>query len=99
MQGDEKVMCWCGLINGNIILHWFDKNESVNGATYLEMLKTAVWPKVRAVATRNQYWFQQDCEPLREKAAELVVQKKFRHGGQEGRARGRHQGSGQLGRD
>ena len=60
VQGDEKVMCWCGLINGKIIIHWFNKNESVNGATYLKMLKTAVWPKVRAVATRNQYWFQQD---------------------------------------
>ena len=61
VQVDEKVMYWCGLINGKIILHWF--NTSVNSATYLEMLKTAVWLKVRALVTRNQYWFQQE-QPL-----------------------------------
>ena len=33
VQVDEKVMCWCGLINGKIILDWFNTNETVNGAT------------------------------------------------------------------
>ena len=72
VQGDEKVLCWDGLINSKILLHWFDMNESVNGSTYWEMFKTAMWPKVRAVASRNQYWFQQDCEPLRERSLGMV---------------------------
>ena len=43
-----------------MIIHWFESNKSVTGDTYLQMLKEVVWPKVRAVATRKEYYFQQD---------------------------------------
>ena len=39
-QARKKVMCWAGVIQGRIIIHWFDNNNSVNGDTYLDMLKT-----------------------------------------------------------
>ena len=58
--GGKKIMCWAGLINGKIILHWFPLGTSVNQQVYLEMLATVVWPKIRAVSTRQQYWFQQN---------------------------------------
>ena len=41
-QGGQKVMCWCGVVDGKIIIHWFDQNVSVNGDTYLEMLQDVV---------------------------------------------------------
>ena len=59
-QGGQKVMCWCGVVDGKIIIHWFDQNVSVNGDTYLETLQNVVLPKIRALATRRRYWFQQD---------------------------------------
>ena len=60
VQGGRKVMCWAGIINGNIILHWFPLNTSVNQHVYLDMLETVLWPAVRAVSTCHMYWFQQD---------------------------------------
>ena len=59
-QGGRKVMSWAGLINGQIILHWWPEGTTVDQEVYLEMLQTVVWPRVRGVATRNQYWMQQD---------------------------------------
>ena len=32
----------------------------MNGPTYLDMLKSMVWPSIRDRATRRLYWFQQD---------------------------------------
>ena len=63
VQGGKSQMCWAGLINGRIILHWFDEKETVNQHSYLAMLKTVVWPKVRSVATARGYVFQQDGAP------------------------------------
>ena len=37
-QGGKKVMCWAGVWEGKLIIHWFDENTSVNGDTYLDML-------------------------------------------------------------
>ena len=48
VQRGEKVMCWCGILDGKIIIHWFEDGVSVNGISYLEMLKTVVWPKIRS---------------------------------------------------
>ena len=31
VQGGQKVMCWAGVIEGQLIIHWFDNNVSVNG--------------------------------------------------------------------
>ena len=58
----QKVMAWVGLVDGKCLpVHWF--HGSVNSDAYLEMLKTVMWPAVKAKATRQQYWFQQDGAP------------------------------------
>ena len=57
-------MCWAGVIEGQLIIHGFDNNVSVNGQTYLDMLKEKVWPKIRNLASRRMYWFQQDGEAV-----------------------------------
>ena len=53
-----------GVIKGKLIIHWFDNNFSVNGKTYLSMLKEVLWPKIEMDARRSQYWFQQDGAPV-----------------------------------
>ena len=59
----EKVMAWVAIVDGRCLpVHWFE--GSVNRVKYLEMLKMVMWPSVHAVATRRQYWFQQDGAPL-----------------------------------
>ena len=60
LQGDKKVMCWAAIIGGQVMLHWFERDESVNGQTYLDILKDVLWPMIRSSATARQYWFQQD---------------------------------------
>ena len=60
LQGGKKVMCWGALMNGKVILHWFNLKENINPEVYLNMLKTVLWPKVRCVVTRQRLWFQQD---------------------------------------
>ena len=60
VQGGRKLMCWAGLIDGRVVIHWFDENERKNQHIYLNMLQTVAWPAVSAVATRRGYWFQQD---------------------------------------
>ena len=59
-MGGPKIMCWAGLIDGKIMLHWFNVNENVNQTVYLDMLQNFLWPKVRNVSSRKAYWFQQD---------------------------------------
>lgn len=55
----EKCMAWTGIIDGKCLpVVWFE--GSVNGEVYLKLLKDVLWPSIRAVATRKQYWFQQD---------------------------------------
>lgn len=56
----SKVMAWVGIIDGRVLpVVWF--SGSVNGDVYLnQVLKGTVWPAVKNVATRRQYWFQQD---------------------------------------
>ena len=53
VQGGKSQMCWAGLINGRIILHWLDEKETINQHSYLHMLKTVVWPKVRSAASAS----------------------------------------------
>ena len=60
VQGGQKVMCWAALIDGRVVLHWFDEGQRENQHIYLHMLQTVVWPAVSTVATRMGYWFQQD---------------------------------------
>ena len=36
-----------GLMNGKVILHWFNIEENINPEVNLNMLKTVLWPKVR----------------------------------------------------
>ena len=56
----KKVMAWVGIVDGRILpIVWFE--GSVNSKVYLErVLQGCVWPAVRGLATRRQYWFQQD---------------------------------------
>ena len=63
VQGGRSLMCWTGLINGQVIIHWFEEKTTVNQHNYLEMLKEIVWPKIRGVARARGYWFQQDGAP------------------------------------
>ena len=47
-------MAWLGIVDGKCLqAQWFD--GAVDGAAYLEMLKTVVWPAVRHQATCLQY--------------------------------------------
>ena len=59
-QGGKKVMCWAVMIEGRMLLHWFEDGTSVNGDTYLAMLKEVLWPEVRGIATRHGLHFMQD---------------------------------------
>ena len=63
VQGGRSLICWTGLINGKVIIHWFEEKTTVNQHNYLEMLKEVVWPKVRSVARARGYYFQQDGAP------------------------------------
>ena len=56
----EKVMAWVGIVDGRILpVVWFE--GSVNSNVYLEqVLKNSMWNSVKNLATRRQYWFQQD---------------------------------------
>ena len=52
VQGGRNLMCWAELINGEVILHWFD-DGTVNQRVYLEMLKEAVWLKFKTASARK----------------------------------------------
>ena len=60
VQGGRKVMCWAGLVNGMVVLHWFDENVRENQHIYLDMLQTVAWPAIKNVSNRRGYWFPQD---------------------------------------
>ena len=59
-QGGRGIMRWAGLINGEVILHWFNVATSINKDVYLEMVQTVMWPRISRVSNRKRYWFQQD---------------------------------------
>ena len=51
-QGDSKVMAWCGMVDGRMLVVWWmvDENgrpQSVTSLRYQEMLQQHVWPEVR----------------------------------------------------
>ena len=85
----EKVMAWVGIVDGRCLpVVWF--NGSVNGEVYLtKVLKETVWETVKHVATRRQYWFQQDgaschvtaecLEFLRDKFGDNVISRNTAH--------------------
>ena len=58
-QGGQKVMAWAGVVQGQVIIHWFPSNVSVNGERYLEMLQRVLQP----VLGEDDMWFQQDGAP------------------------------------
>lgn len=67
----KKVMAWVGIVDGRCLpVHWF--KGSVNAEAYLEMLQTVLWPAVMTVATKKQYWFQQDGAPCHVSAAVMA---------------------------
>ena len=83
-----KVMAWVGIVDGSCLpVYWFE--GPVTGAAYLEMLKTVVWPSVRAQAAKRGYWFQQDGAPvhvtsdvmdfLKSKFGDRLISRKAQH--------------------
>ena len=57
-------MCWAAIVDGRVLrLVWFEKGESVNGQRYLDLLQQSLWPEVRHIVTRREYWYQQDGAP------------------------------------
>ena len=57
-------MCWAAIVDGRVLpLVWFETGESVNGQRYLNLLQQSLWPEVRHIATRREYWYQQDGAP------------------------------------
>ena len=58
-QGGQKVMAWAGVVQGQVIIHWFSSNVLVNGERYLEMLQRVLQPVLR----EDDLWFQQDRAP------------------------------------
>ena len=56
-------MWWCGILDGKIIIHWFEDGVSVNGISYLEILKTVVWPKIRSKVNSKPITFMKDGAP------------------------------------
>ena len=53
-------MALAGFVDGKFLpIHWFE--GSVNGKSYIKMLDGKVWPSVKHSASRNGYWFMQDC--------------------------------------
>ena len=84
-QGGKKVMAW---VDGMVLpVYWFE--GSVDGAKYLEMLETHVWPAIKYRATRRGYWMQQDgasphvtgpvMDFLREKFGEKIISRNSTH--------------------
>lgn len=67
-RNGKKVMMFVAIVDGQIpIVHAFVdencSNQSVNGASYLNLLQDVVWPALRFKATRKGYWWQQDGAP------------------------------------
>ena len=60
VQGDEKVMCWAAIVRGRVVIHWLEPNVSVNGAGYLDILKSVLWPQVRVGVRKYGLWYRQD---------------------------------------
>ena len=48
-QGGRGIMCWTGIINGEVILHWFNVGTSINQDVYLEILQTFMWPRISSL--------------------------------------------------
>ena len=71
-------MCWVGVVDGRVLpIHWFEENGScVNGDSYLDMLKTVVWPSVSRTAKRKKFWFQHTLpqhQPLPESSSTISL--------------------------
>ena len=60
-RNGQKIMIFVAIVDGQIpIAHAFDKSQTVNGASYLVLLKEVVLPAIRYKATRKGYWWMQD---------------------------------------
>ena len=58
--GGNKIMCWAALVDGKVIVHWFEKGTKLNQHVYLDLLKNVMWPKVRRQVSTKHLWFQQE---------------------------------------
>jgi len=59
---DSKVMVWCAFSGNKVYGPYFFEN-TVNGETYLEMLKNFFWPRHLYYEKKQRYFFQQDGAP------------------------------------
>ena len=64
VQGGKKVMCWCGVLDGKLIIHRFDKETSVNEITIWNCFKLLSGQKSSTkLLPTKQCYFQQDGAP------------------------------------
>ena len=80
-RNGKKVMMFVAVVDGQIpIVHAFldedDKNQSVNGACYLDLLQDVVWPALRSKATRKGA-FTVGCKMVRLRIAPLWPRTSF----------------------
>ena len=47
-------------MDGKVILYWFDEGVRLNYESYLDVLLTFVWPRVRRKVADQDLWWQQD---------------------------------------
>ena len=59
-QTVHKRMSWAGIVDGKVILYWFDEGVRLNHESYLDILRTFVWPRVRRKVADQDLWWQQD---------------------------------------
>ena len=48
------------MMDGKVILYWFDEGVRLNHESFLDILRTFVWPRVRRKVTDQELWWQQD---------------------------------------
>ena len=53
-------MAFAAIIDGRVIIHWFEEGTRLNQYQYLDMLQNVLWPQIEADVEQYQYWFQQD---------------------------------------
>ena len=59
-QGGRCIVSWAGLINGRVIIHWFDVGATNNQEVFLYMMKNDIWLKMKSSVARRKDWIQQD---------------------------------------
>ena len=59
-QTVHKRKSWTKISDGKVILYWFDEGVCLNHESYLDILRTFVWPRFRRKVADQDLWWQQD---------------------------------------